>query len=454
MTELSQTQTTPVPGATKPARTGTQGGPEGSSRFGESYDAAGSDGEGEGGNIRENPKAAGRATAPVNEEPDLSDLLEDGGAIAAPATPQAPSGQTGPSGSDVGASPHMAVAPDEAAKASEATESPGDERAQAQAMPAPPAEMAEPLARAVVPAETAGMKATDASSGGTAETAMAPLGMAGISPNDTAQSPKAAQALPPGSSIVAAGGFDGGPTAAPERAAIETGRPVAPLPGAAPARAETPGPVDAQAPVAPATEAVLPQGPSRHGDGRQPETGVMAALLRTDDSDEADSPGMAIVRGEPGAAPTGTASQGRGMAVPAGDVAPVLRQIAAAVEVAGDGRIDLALSPKELGKVQITLAHDGNTVAITVAADRPETLELLRRHASELAREMIDIGYSGASFAFNQNPRNQPQGEPAAFAVEETKAGAAARTDGIAVQTAMSAPLRLATAGDGLDIRL
>ena len=180
----------------------------------------------------------------------------------------------------------------------------------------------------------------------------------------------------------------------------------------------------------------------------------MAALLRTDDSDEADSPGMAIVRAEPGAAPTGTAAQGRGMAVPAGDVAPVLRQIAAAVEVAGDGRIDLALSPKELGKVQITLAHDGNTVAITVAADRPETLELLRRHASELAREMIDIGYSGASFAFNQNPRNQPQGEPAAFAVEETKAGAAARTDGIAVQTAMSAPLRLATGGDGLDIRL
>ena len=65
--------------------------------------------------------------------------------------------------------------------------------------------------------------------------------------------------------------------------------------------------------------------------------------------------------------------------------------------------MELVLSPAELGRVRISMqANDGGMV-IQVIAERPETLDLMRRHISDLAQEFRNIGYGSAEFSFGQS---------------------------------------------------
>ncbi|WP_220269842.1 flagellar hook-length control protein FliK [Paracoccus lutimaris] len=80
----------------------------------------------------------------------------------------------------------------------------------------------------------------------------------------------------------------------------------------------------------------------------------------------------------------------------------VLRQIALhAADHDGD-RIEVTLSPDELGKVRLVILG-GERPAVAVYADNPQTLDLLRRHADLLARELRDTGFSGADLSFADN---------------------------------------------------
>jgi len=67
-------------------------------------------------------------------------------------------------------------------------------------------------------------------------------------------------------------------------------------------------------------------------------------------------------------------------------------QIAKAVAGQND-RIQIALKPAELGRVdvQIEMTNDGRAIAV-VTADNKDTLELLRRDAAELAKALQDAG--------------------------------------------------------------
>lgn len=42
-------------------------------------------------------------------------------------------------------------------------------------------------------------------------------------------------------------------------------------------------------------------------------------------------------------------------------------------------------------------------MAVSVNVERPETLDLMRRHIDVLAQEMKDIGYGEVSFSFEQS---------------------------------------------------
>lgn len=67
-----------------------------------------------------------------------------------------------------------------------------------------------------------------------------------------------------------------------------------------------------------------------------------------------------------------------------------------------DGPIEVSLSPEELGRVRLSLqAADGGMV-VQIAAERSETLDLIRRNIDLLAQELRDQGYSELSFAFGQ----------------------------------------------------
>jgi hypothetical protein len=64
-------------------------------------------------------------------------------------------------------------------------------------------------------------------------------------------------------------------------------------------------------------------------------------------------------------------------------------------------RVELRLDPPELGRVAIDLRIDDGAVAASVSAERPETLDLLRRHADALQRELASAGFDRATLAFS-----------------------------------------------------
>ncbi|MBZ8117525.1 flagellar hook-length control protein FliK [Roseovarius sp. LXJ103] len=77
-------------------------------------------------------------------------------------------------------------------------------------------------------------------------------------------------------------------------------------------------------------------------------------------------------------------------------------QIADAVR-SGEKPIELTLNPAELGRVRLALAPGDGVMMVTVLADRPETLDLMRRHIDMLAQELRAIGYGSTAFSFGQD---------------------------------------------------
>ena len=72
-----------------------------------------------------------------------------------------------------------------------------------------------------------------------------------------------------------------------------------------------------------------------------------------------------------------------------------------------NGPLELSLSPDELGKLTISIKQEGNFVHVTLTADRPETLDLMRRNASDLVADLRQTGFSGASLSFGQGQKDQ-----------------------------------------------
>ena len=124
-------------------------------------------------------------------------------------------------------------------------------------------------------------------------------------------------------------------------------------------------------------------------------------------------------------------------------------QIARAVESGAGGArgtVELSLSPEELGRVRLRLHPSEAGLSVTITADRPETLELMRRNIELLAREFQDIGYEDAQFDFAAGGQG-PDREDAA----DCGAAAPAATTP-APDTAL--PAAKLVLGDRLDIRL
>lgn len=74
----------------------------------------------------------------------------------------------------------------------------------------------------------------------------------------------------------------------------------------------------------------------------------------------------------------------------------ILGQISVQIQRAaeeGGGRVSIQLRPEELGRVGVDLdiQHDGHVLAV-ITADRPETLEALRRDSAALERALQDAG--------------------------------------------------------------
>ena len=85
----------------------------------------------------------------------------------------------------------------------------------------------------------------------------------------------------------------------------------------------------------------------------------------------------------------------------------VSRQIAVSVAQLPDQPVEITLSPEELGRVRLVLHASEHGMAVSVQAERSETLDLMRRNIGLLAGDMRDLGYSEVSFSFSDHPQHQ-----------------------------------------------
>lgn len=92
----------------------------------------------------------------------------------------------------------------------------------------------------------------------------------------------------------------------------------------------------------------------------------------------------------------------------------VAPQLAVAARHLSDGPVEVSLSPSELGRVTLTLIQNDGSIIVAVTAERPETLELLRRSIGLLAGELQDLGYANPGFSFGEQRRQTPQAAAAA----------------------------------------
>lgn len=123
--------------------------------------------------------------------------------------------------------------------------------------------------------------------------------------------------------------------------------------------------------------------------------------------------------------------------------------LAHSVAESGHSRAELILQPAELGRLRFDLVTQGDQVQVTLAAERPETLDLLRRHADELRQEFKASGLDAGTLSFGQWGNRGEQHaapDPQGFDV------AAEATPSLPPVT-RSAP-RLPVSGSGLDLRL
>ena len=220
--------------------------------------------------------------------------------------------------------------------------------------------------------------------------------------------------------------------------------------GASPVRA---GREDAAAPLAAPAGAASPTVAAGHGAAQTADS--VAPLPTATDAEPAD---LLAEPGDPLAATADAAPAARGAdraaaghpltgALPAG----LGHRLAEAVSQFPDRPVEITLSPEELGRVRLTLTtHDG-ALTMMIQADRPETLDLLRRNIDSLAQDFRDLGYQDLTFSFGQerNPRQSPDAGPLI---------AVAETDAPPAPAAIGAPghdrTRLVADGGGLDLRL
>jgi flagellar hook-length control protein FliK len=75
----------------------------------------------------------------------------------------------------------------------------------------------------------------------------------------------------------------------------------------------------------------------------------------------------------------------------------------------GDGVTEITLSPKELGRIQMTINTTETNVVLQISGERPETLDALRRQIVDLEQELKTLGYDSVAFEFSDHPPRHEQ---------------------------------------------
>ncbi|WP_185960981.1 flagellar hook-length control protein FliK [Aliiroseovarius halocynthiae] len=130
----------------------------------------------------------------------------------------------------------------------------------------------------------------------------------------------------------------------------------------------------------------------------------------------------------------------------------VSAQISEIIRQQPDRPVELTLSPEELGRLRMSFQSDGSSMHVTLSFERPDTLDLMRRHIDQLAQDLRTSGLSDVSFTFQQQTADGGDGSPSGdgrpgFAETDTHNTLAGPAD--------DTPIVLNVAGQtGVDIRV
>lgn len=242
--------------------------------------------------------------------------------------------------------------------------------------------------------------ATDPAEAPAVQIAVAPTTTRIVAAGVTQQAANPAPTLPGATAAQVAPIHGGGQPVAPAR----PGRPIPATESAATARPVDAGPINA---APPPVDRAAPDRPAPMV-ARDP---VIAAR-----SEIALPAGLAETLAElpfgtdshTPAAARPTAAAGSGWQAASHDPRPVLQQVTDALVSTRGDRTEIALSPEELGRIRLVMSgHDRGQ--ITIWAERPETLDLVRRNADLLTQQLADAGVSAGSLDFRRDDRSDSQ---------------------------------------------
>lgn len=89
----------------------------------------------------------------------------------------------------------------------------------------------------------------------------------------------------------------------------------------------------------------------------------------------------------------------------------IARQLADVVRHSPSRPVEITLSPDELGRVRLSMTQSEQGIVFNVLAERPETLDLMRRHIEQLAQEFRSMGYEDIAFSFSSAEQGFSDGE-------------------------------------------
>lgn len=131
--------------------------------------------------------------------------------------------------------------------------------------------------------------------------------------------------------------------------------------------------------------------------------------------------------------------------------AHVSRQIIEVAQHLPGRPVEIALSPEELGRVRLAVSSSDVGLIVHVSAERPETLDLLRRNINLLGEDFRTLGYEDVSFSFGTDTPPDQQGRSAPEDIIPFEDLTAPISAGPATPSSVT---RKPMAPSGLDLRL
>jgi len=78
----------------------------------------------------------------------------------------------------------------------------------------------------------------------------------------------------------------------------------------------------------------------------------------------------------------------------------IAQQMAMATPTTAPGTTEITLNPEELGRVKMSLSLTDGAMVLTITAERPDTIDIMRRHIDLLAQTYRQLGFANMTFNF------------------------------------------------------